>query len=513
MFVSDVATWTPTASVSPFMSSCDGNNLLGGYNIGGTFKKTYTGLPAHNLVSFSIPFYVLDDWKNGDKFTFKLGSYTYNFNGGMPKKKFWDNSICGASHPDLGEIKVRGWVLHTGGSITIEFIDKMPSKPKDASFGVRNIKLLFRNQTGGESNSFCGSSDEIFGTSTIPGFSCKCPPNAYSVGSSCSPCHSACDTCYGPSASQCYACADNAFYDGTKCNLCSSNCKFCETSPSNCYECSAGFYLLSDNSCSPTCTLPISITTASSYVKRCTSPCSSSQYLYWNTSCLSTCPAPFITKMIGNDKICDYPCLSTEYLYPNGTCKSSCSSPYLVSVQGGKKFCISPCLSVAQYYYDNGTCLDQCDPPYTISTWDVFNICNSPCPAGQYYYGDATCATSCPAPFISKVIGNLKYCNGPCPPDQYYYQDGTCNADCPLPKIAVTASNILYCQDPCPSGQYSYPDGTCQLTCSSPMITAVISGVNFCQSPCASNQYYYQNGSCIDTCDSPFTFSLSTYIN
>ena len=77
---------------------------MGGYNIGGTFTKTYTDLPPHNIILYSISFYMLDNWKNNDKFKFTLGSFTYQY-GGVKSSDTWTSPLCGGSSEDTGEVK------------------------------------------------------------------------------------------------------------------------------------------------------------------------------------------------------------------------------------------------------------------------------------------------------------------------------------------------------------------------------------------------------------------------
>src|SRR5690349_14004378 len=61
----------------PKFSLCNDTYLLGGYNIlmpGKSFSRTYRDLPPHDIIYYSMNFWLIDSWDYGDSFTFLFDS-------------------------------------------------------------------------------------------------------------------------------------------------------------------------------------------------------------------------------------------------------------------------------------------------------------------------------------------------------------------------------------------------------------------------------------------------------
>jgi len=327
-------------------------------------------------------------------------------------------------------VRIVGESLHTGSSLTVKFIDNLKNIG-EKSYGIRDLTLTLGTKSAEDVNTFCGYSDEDMGL--VP--KCACEFGEYFTEGSCMPCAPTCDSCFGPSPSQCYNCkTPGGTLNGGQCILCNSTCKNCFVDPNFCTECISDYYLLSDQTCAPSCHPYIS-TTPAVVNPKCTSTCLNMQYLYWNKSCLASCEAPLRIIKSGYDSVCEYPCQDNEFLYADGNCSNSCPDPLSARTESGKNFCDSICPG-GEYIFQNGTCNASCSPPYKPRAMNSLLFCDPPCSDSQYLAPDGTCLDSCDFPMIKQKVDNLYYCQSPCQEfNSYMLPNGVCISDCEFPLV------------------------------------------------------------------------------
>jgi len=325
--------WTVSSlNNSSRVSSCNGHSILGGYNIGADLAKTYTSLPPHNIVYYSFSIYLIDKWDQlSDQLQIKLPGLSTTLQGfnWLPRAGY----LCGnPTIKDIGEMKVTGKVLHTGSSFTIQLNDFLNDPSNIESFGIRDVLLKPGNKSQGESSEFCGS----FVSSPSSSVFCDCPFGKYKNGTSCSKCHSACESCYGPTAKDCYRCKPSAFWGPNGCEICSIGCNSCSSS-STCSKCQSGFFLYDfEQKCVGSCTPPYILQGITE--KLCKSPCSDHQYVLKDGTCIEECISPFTVDSVMK-RYCKPPCTTPDDYYSTitGECMASCEGHE--STLNGQKFC------------------------------------------------------------------------------------------------------------------------------------------------------------------------------
>jgi hypothetical protein len=63
-------TWTVVGATSPYITTCNGTDLFGGYGKFGAnsyITKNFTDLPEHNMIYFSVLMFRIDTWDANDK--------------------------------------------------------------------------------------------------------------------------------------------------------------------------------------------------------------------------------------------------------------------------------------------------------------------------------------------------------------------------------------------------------------------------------------------------------------
>jgi len=514
----EVLTWTAsTVYSSPLWSLCGGYVITGGYNKLGTastangdyYYKSYSGLPAHNSIYFTITLWVIDSWS----YDLTSGDYDDYFNiqfDGQTLTGFtWNvynfyHDYCGNEYPDLPHVRIFGRVQHTGSTLTMRVVDMCDQNSGDESLAFREVNLLFSTAT--TTNTMCSRS-------LVPPRSgqCSCSEGQYDPGSGCVDCDASCASCFGAGSSSCYQCKVGYSWSGSACIQCWAGCAACHgTGQGDCDLCLTNFYLSDASYCVPECPELLNIATDASCRDTCKSPCTSNPtglYVYWDGSCNSTCVTPLqsstLIKTIPN---CVYPCDPTDYLYWDGTCAGTCFEPLLASVYLGKNFCNYPCATSAEYLYWNGSCLASCLPPFKVVTRNGRMFCNFTCNEGAYLYWNGDCSADCLFPLSVRITDGNLYCDYPCEANQYLYWDGSCENSCAsllTPSTTGTVRPRNYCDYPGDSTTYLYWNSSLLSVCDPPFEVRVFKGMKYCENPCPTSYYIHWNISCMSTCPTP----------
>jgi len=491
---------------------CNSEYLLGGYDIlkaaNDYFYKTYTGLPTHSMIYFTMTVYAIDSWDAGDKFTIDFDGHTLA--GPVMNSGVFVGKLCGNYNwNDAGSLRVFGKVVHSGTTLTLKMIHSLDSPSYDESFGFRNVNLLFTNSpdtTNAASTveSICALAHNSFALNNV---NCPCAEGQfqYTSSSTCANCHPACSSCYAAGPNNCYQCAPGASFVNGQCIYCDASCQVCSgPGPDECTTCQPGFYLY-NGMCIAECALPATSST-DGCINSCTSPCSGTQFLYWDGSCQSSCPYP-LHQILNSENIrkCIYPCGTGEYLYWDGSCEKSCASPLSASTALGVQYCSFPCASSSMFLYWNASCFSTCDAPLTQYFDKNREFCRYECSSSEYLNYDGTCVASCDSPLVSNTINSLKYCILPCPDISYFlYWNNTCQTSCFPPLQTYERGNLNYCAPSCEEDQFLLWNGTCIDSCPLPATMQSSYYGIMCILPCSDplDYYYEETQSCSSVCHS-----------
>jgi len=255
-----------------------------------------------------------------------------------------------------------------------------------------------------------------------------------SSSSSCLPCDTSCETCYGSSNTQCYRCKDSYFFTGDACKSCASSCFMC--------------FSPSASSCSY-CLPPL--------------------YLYNSTCVYCNLSSGLIKSQSLNGKYgyCTFPCKWNQYLYDDGTCSDSCDPRFnsTFDTTYGRYFCHFPCSSSTQiFFYDSQCASMTCDYPLQLIPYGGYKICEYPCQNGTelYYYVNNSCGSStCSYPFFLKTLtphGLFQTCDPLCTlSTPYLHFNNTCMSDCKSPLVPSSKLSQDICDPPrCGAVQCTY---------------------------------------------------------
>jgi len=372
-FISEVASWNiPPASISSPQRYyiCNGTYILGGFGVtlaGAIFKKTYKNLKPHSMIYFSINFWLIDSWDAGDTFSIKFDN---------TRLEFWDDitfddfqpDVCGlAAFSDLPYLQIVGKVPHDQPTLTIQVLSQLDQPSSDESIGFRDVTFhFFDNPVLISAPSYCGN------FTLASDLTCDCPMDEYSDGyGGCGgSCRIECQSCFGPTASECFACNDGFWFNGVSCEPCHSSCKTC--------------YGRENGECST---------------------CQDGKLLYLNNTCLDSCYGWFGTSEEDSREYCDGICPGNGFIYPDNTCGGSCDKPYKPSYSGLYKFCALRC-PVSEYFLD-GQCV-------------------STCPTGRFAYDPWMSCEQCADRFCAKCSGDNGEVCETCKDGAILDNDGIC---------------------------------------------------------------------------------------
>ena len=504
-------------------TKCNGYYLLGGYlifsssngnTIGQNFARIYSGLQPHNMIYFAFTLYEIDSWDGNDYMTIQFDNTAVKSTWYSPFGIAKTDYCANPGWRDIIDNHVFGKVVHSALTLKLQFISGLDEDAGNESAGYRDLSLIFATTSASTATtqSIC-----VIPTVAYTNGLCGCSEGYYLSGSSCLPCNSLCDSCFGPAATDCYVCASGAGWNGIACIACHSSCAACYgPADTQCTTCPSGYVMYKSKYCIPQsyCKSPLTVSSPDAYnYVYCPSVCGDSQFIMWDGSCSSNCSSPLKTStMTSYLQYCIYPCATSKYLYWDGTCGATCNFPLGATVVLTKNFCNFPC-STGQFLYWNGTCASSCDYPLTSSLSNGQNFCTYPCTNSQYLSYNATCLTSCSSPLVTRVEAGLNYCDYSCASNQFLYWDGTCQSSCAAPLVAATYGAKQFCKYPCLTSQFLYWNGTCASSCNYPLKSTVSNGQNFCIYPCTSSEYLYYNATCGTSCSSPLVTRLEATLN
>ena len=243
-------------------TNCTNVYILGGLSVlgytgtlnsntyGQYLTKTFSNLPAHNVVYFSFTVYILNGWDDGNFFEVVIDSTIFpSWTDGYLNWLSYP-SICEWGYPDLPDLRTFVRATHSSRSLVLKFVMKNHGDSYDESVGFRDIRLLFTttNNTNALTNTMCGRRPDSV---TLHSSNCICSEGRYGdTLATCFPCDPLCTSCFGPSTQECYQCAKGAGFDGTACVKCDSSCSTCGgTGADQCITCPSGKVLYNDKYC------------------------------------------------------------------------------------------------------------------------------------------------------------------------------------------------------------------------------------------------------------------------
>ncbi len=410
-------------------------------------SKDYTALPLHTAIYYQITFNFIDKFKNPDYFTLTLDSTSVP--GGSSLKiynSYVTSNLCGGSDADTTQFTIAGSMPHTSNTLAFKLIVKAATGSGSGTLGIRDIQLTFVNDSSVTTSSSCF---RVFDSQHL-GLSgeCSCGKGSYLSSGSCTACDSACQNCFGPSASQCFACASGYSFTGSQCIQCDSSCLTCSGPGSlQCVACQDGYWLQANGSCTLGCDLPVGTRQEVGNLQLCSTKCANSQYLLWDETCVNNCSLPLVISTIEGSQLCNKPCDNNEFLDWNNVCVASCPSPLVTSIINQVDLCNKPCQN-NDYLYSDGSCLPTCPSPFLQSSTLNINLCQPPCSNSQFLYPNGSCSAQCPVPLVpSTPIDGIKRCNSPCsnPSDYYYKANNICGASCSFPNTIQTIEFLKVC--------------------------------------------------------------------
>jgi hypothetical protein len=183
-------------------------------------------LPHHNVIFFSAVLLVLDGWEldvDGIKILFD----------GVPLTRL-EFSPSEISLNDNNEVYVVGRIPHYFNTLTLRIVRDSKKPSSEASFGVRDVNMLFANMDQEElSIKACA-----LASGPLSKHECACPKGTFTFDEEfsheytsyireCADCHKNCASCFGVTAAECYECARGTYFDGVSCVECHSSCETC----------------------------------------------------------------------------------------------------------------------------------------------------------------------------------------------------------------------------------------------------------------------------------------------
>ena len=367
-----------------------------------------------------------------------------------------------------------GYYLYLNSSSSLVCLSSCP-EGYFGSFGVNQCISCFQScrTCSGTANFECISCKSGYFLQPYSNLCLSTCPTGYyqnTVSSMCSPCHSACLTCFGEDTTQCLSCQSGYFFlqsssaclsscptgywtdmsKNTKniCTSCHHSCTSC-TGPAStqCSACSSRYYLQpSSTTCSPTCGNGYWANSAGNICSPCASTCTycvgptssdcascgQGDYLHpFSGKCSATCPLGY------------YPSDATRRCSP---CDKSCTTCFGPSNQG--------CTSCNSRYFlqpDSTSCFDSCPAGYwKDSSSNKCLPCRAECVTCSGPSSDS--CFSCNKEFYLQPASGS--CNTSCP-EEGYYPDNTTNTCSPCDEACASCfgPNNIHCQT-CHSGYF-----------------------------------------------------------
>lgn len=141
-------------------------------DVGGGLSRTYTGVPAHDILLLEVKFYIIDTWnrnEEGIKLTVDGNPYELWLDVGATSD--WSSNICGGAANDMGVLYMRAKIYHSASSVTFRFEHGLPVDANSGSWGFRDFKVVFGTMQAGELEEVCGYAP----TNILRSKVCGCP--------------------------------------------------------------------------------------------------------------------------------------------------------------------------------------------------------------------------------------------------------------------------------------------------------------------------------------------------
>jgi len=196
----------------------------------------------------------LDSWDNDltDRIHIQFDSLPAIPGWAMDNNKpeaFHPVHTCGvAIYRDVPNIRVFGWIAHTASALNLKIISGLETGTDDESVGLKYFNFIFAHSPASP-DYVCARTEYV----ALKGqHLCHCLEGQYSINSTsegCTDCDQSCSSCFGPSASECYACKPGYYFDGNICTICHSSCVKCSGGGEHeCLACQNG-YVLNNGTC------------------------------------------------------------------------------------------------------------------------------------------------------------------------------------------------------------------------------------------------------------------------
>lgn len=395
--------WTSTSRYS----WCDGNYVVGGdqfqQDFGTVASRTYSNLPSHDTIMFSMNVILLDTWSTTDAYQLQFDtSITFNLNSFADSADEFISDVCGYGAGRIGlDFQLLAQFPHSASELNFQItLNLDQGSPPNHYFGFRDISILASN-TGITSQNICG----FMGLPNEPD-NCPCDEGQYYPG--CGACDPACGECVGNFKSDCITCAPGYQYNGDYCYQCNDACVDCFGSDQDeCTVCIDTWFLL-------------------------------------NTTCIQDCDVP----LIANNQDCYSPCPPEKFI-ADSYCMDECNPPLQPYIQYSVPYCITVC-NIGDYPDDLAGCSSVCNYPRKLNDEGPYHVCREPCDDGEtFYYNDTCLSISCTSPYASQLVNESTVCVLSCATaSNYIYWDETCQTDCPSPLIIESVHDYQVCTVP-----------------------------------------------------------------
>ncbi len=141
---------------SPFLTTCGGVRMLGGYGMCGNgcyFEKIFTGLPSHTEVMVEVFWWSVDTWDqtsaagvdlvavsiDGTEVSRATPCGPYTSETGIRTS---NASVCGMVNVvDIGPQPLVGWAAHTASSVTVRVTNLANQSSTDESMGIVMVRV------------------------------------------------------------------------------------------------------------------------------------------------------------------------------------------------------------------------------------------------------------------------------------------------------------------------------------------------------------------------------------
>ena len=448
------------------MTQCGTQYFFAGASVlnpGGYISTQYTDLPSHDIIYFSINFALYDSVDQSDYITINFDLVQFQTRTTLLATDYTNivlTSVTPCGNGNQGAFfTFEGKAFHSASTLTLKLTSGFNEAASNENFGIREISILFLNSSAGETTSMCLHMDDLHFTETSN--LCPCNEGQYSSSSTCPYCDQSCESCLGPTSSECLNCRPTFFWNGTDCTCrsdqsavagvcldCDATCSTCYgPAPAQCNQCFQGRYLNGTScfTCDPSCVAcnggannQCTKCKSGEYLdsgmcKPCDSACAecfggdnqecyscnSGYYFLSPSACIANCISPLTSSMTNGVLTCSYGCAALQFLYPNQSCSSICETPFTAATMYQKQFCQSPCLGTTTDVLDiYGECSTDCVYPMKSLNTSNGPICSPSCPDGGYLYQDSQCLSSCDSPLQAYEYAGYKMCAAPlCYPD------------------------------------------------------------------------------------------------